>query len=268
MSRNGTGVFAVINPILIGALRSSSAVNQNCTDMGTQMTNTVPLDGSAAMTGQFKAADGALTLPSISFASGTRVGFRRTGLNAISWVVNGADVMSMDADGDYAFAQDVDIASGLTVVGSVTLSGIAGSIEALTSTGALHHDDEEASLISETSEINFTWGAGGIIQAGKQIDFIVPFAATITGIAVAADVAANAVIDIWKDTLANFPPTNADGICGSNKPTLASAASYSDATLTGWTTTVAAGDVIRFNLDSISTSIAILSVVLSLRRYA
>jgi hypothetical protein len=37
------------------------------------------------------------------------------------------------------------------------------------------------------------------------------------------------------------------------KPTIAAAANYSDDTLTGWTTALAAGDVIRFNLDSTST---------------
>jgi hypothetical protein len=65
--------------------------------------------------------------------------------------------------------------------------------------------------------------------------------------------AGSCVIDIWKDTYANFPPSVGDSICGSSKPTISSGAKYEDATLTGWTTAVDAGDVLLFHLDSSST---------------
>ena len=54
------------------------------------------------------------------------------------------------------------------------------------------------------------------------------------------------VIDVWKDTYANFPPTVADTITASAKPTLSSATKSDDTTLTGWTTAVTAGDVFGF----------------------
>ena len=57
MPRNGAGVFAVLNPILVGALRSSSAVNADFVDAGDEITGSLPLDGQAGMTGQFKAAN-------------------------------------------------------------------------------------------------------------------------------------------------------------------------------------------------------------------
>ena len=60
------------------------------------------------------------------------------------------------------------------------------------------------------------------------------------------------VIDIWKDTLANYPPTVADTITASAKPTLASATKSEDTTLTGWTTALTAGDVLGFKVDSAS----------------
>ncbi len=44
-----------------------------------------------------------------------------------------------------------------------------------------------------------------------------------------------------------------DTITASAKPTLSSADHNSDATLTGWTTSVAAGDVIGFKVDSVAT---------------
>ena len=61
------------------------------------------------------------------------------------------------------------------------------------------------------------------------------------------------MIDVWKDTYANFPPTVADTIAGSEKPTLSSAIKNEDLTLTTWTTSVTTGDIIGFNVDSAST---------------
>jgi hypothetical protein len=69
----------------------------------------------------------------------------------------------------------------------------------------------------------------------------------------AAATAGAIVIDVWKDTYANFPPTVADTITASAKPTLSAVAKNEDSTLTGWTTAFAAGDVLGFKVDSAST---------------
>ncbi len=77
---------------------------------------------------------------------------------------------------------------------------------------------------------------------------------TITGVEVlTAGGTGSCVIDIWVDTYANFPPTVADTITASAKPTISSAAKYKDTTLTGWDTSVAADSVIAFKLNSCST---------------
>lgn len=68
-----------------------------------------------------------------------------------------------------------------------------------------------------------------------------------------ADVAGAIVIDIWKDSYANFPPTVADTITAAAKPTLSATQKYEDTTLTGWVRQIAAGDVFGFNVDSAST---------------
>ena len=77
-----------------------------------------------------------------------------------------------------------------------------------------------------------------------------PFSGTITSVTVLADQSATAVIDIWKDTYANFPPTVADTITAAAKPSLSAANKSVDSVLTGWTTSVTAEDVFRFNIDS------------------
>lgn len=102
-------------------------------------------------------------------------------------------------------------------------------------------------------------------EADDQIDIVVPFACTITGVTLLADAAGDIVIDIWKDTYANFPPVNGDSITASAPPTLSSAAKSQDTTLTGWTTSLAAGDILRFNVDSAAT-VARVTLALALTR--
>lgn len=61
------------------------------------------------------------------------------------------------------------------------------------------------------------------------------------------------VVDIWKDTYANWPPSS-DSICASDKPTISTAEKNEGTSLTGWTTTFAAGDTLRFNVDSVTSA--------------
>jgi Protein of unknown function (DUF2793) len=97
-------------------------------------------------------------------------------------------------------------------------------------------------------------GGGAAIATGIKGDLEVPFACTINQVSLLADQTGSIVVDIWKDTYANYPPTVGDSITASAKPTIASATKAQDATLTGWTTAITAGDILRFNVDS-ATSI-------------
>jgi hypothetical protein len=108
-------------------------------------------------------------------------------------------------------------------------------------------------------------GAGEAITTGIKGDVMVPFAATVDRVTLLADQSGSAVIDIWKTTLADYPPASADSITGSSKPSLSSAAKMQDTTLSGWTTSIAAGDVLRFNVVSAAT-ITRLSVILSVTK--
>lgn len=96
-------------------------------------------------------------------------------------------------------------------------------------------------------------GGGSAITTGLKGDLTVPFACTINSATMMADQSGSIVVDVWKDTYANYPPTVADTITASAKPTISSATKSQDNTLTGWTTSVSAGDTIRFNVDSVTT---------------
>lgn len=88
---------------------------------------------------------------------------------------------------------------------------------------------------------------------GIKLDVRMPFAFTITSVTLLADQSGSVVVDIWKDTYANFPPTVADTICASALPTLSGVDHSQDTTLVGWTTLLAKGDVLRFNVQSVTT---------------
>lgn len=96
-------------------------------------------------------------------------------------------------------------------------------------------------------------GGGSALTTGLKGYSTSPVAGTIERARLFADQSGSIVFDVWKDTWANFPPTGADTITASAKPTLSSAQNNEDTTLTGWTTSVSKGDVFGFNIDSITT---------------
>jgi hypothetical protein len=114
-----------------------------------------------------------------------------------------------------------------------------------------------------TASITFIIDDGGsVIATGIKGDLEIPFGCTIQAVTLLADQTGSIVIDIWKDTYAAYPPTVADSITASAKPTLSSAAKSQDSTLTGWTTSISAGQILRFNVSSAS---ALTRVTLSLK---
>lgn len=113
--------------------------------------------------------------------------------------------------------------------------------------------------------MNFVIDGGGLeIADGVKGDMLIDFKAEILGVTLLADQTGSIVVDIWKDTYANFPPTDADSITASGPPTISSS-NKAQASLAGWTTAVAAGSIFRFNVDS-CTTITRCTVALSLRR--
>lgn len=96
-------------------------------------------------------------------------------------------------------------------------------------------------------------GAGAVISTGVKGYIEIPYACTITGWTILADQSGSVVVDVWKDTYANYPPTVADTIAGSELPTITTATKGQDLSLSTWTTSVTAGDILGFNVNSATT---------------
>jgi hypothetical protein len=97
-------------------------------------------------------------------------------------------------------------------------------------------------------------GGGSAIGAGIAGDIEIPFNCTIIRCTMLADQSGSITVDMWVDTYANYPPTNADSITDAGTTPLINASTKSqDTTLASWTTSLTAGSTIRYNVDSCST---------------
>ena len=119
------------------------------------------------------------------------------------------------------------------------------------------------------SNLIFGWDNGNapLTTAANPIDIPIDAAFDIeqvTMLAVPVSGSGSAVVDLGVDTYANFPPAP-DSIVASAPPTISSAIKSQDATLTGWTTALAAGSTLRATLTSIS-GLKSLTIGLKLRR--
>lgn len=178
-------------------------------------------------------------------------------------VLGGTGITVTKANGTYTFALTLGSLplSGFEDIATDTLLGRdsvgSGSIEQIavsnglgfTGTGVL---GMSANQRLRSIDINL-FNAGAVLTTGIKQDLEIPFACTIQKWTLLADQSGSIVVDIWKDTFANYPPVVGDSITAAAKPTISAANKAQSSTLTGWTTNIAAGDTLRFNIDSVAT---------------
>lgn len=96
-------------------------------------------------------------------------------------------------------------------------------------------------------------GNGAAPPANSTVDLYVPFACTIIAATTLADVSGSCVLDIWvKAFSTSSPPAVGQTITAAALPTLSTATGANDTTLTGWTTSIPAGSMVRVNVNSAS----------------
>lgn len=95
-------------------------------------------------------------------------------------------------------------------------------------------------------------GGGAAITTGVKGDLPISFPCTIENWTLVGDQSGSIVVDIWKSSYAGAPPVIGGVITASAKPTISAAQKAQSSVLNGWTTAIAADDVLRFNVNSVT----------------
>lgn len=95
---NGNYTLPAGNPVVTNTVISSTWANTTLSDLATAMTNSLDRTGTAAgMTGQFKAANGAIGAPGIAFGSELTMGFYRAGAGDMRFALGGVDILKFSS---------------------------------------------------------------------------------------------------------------------------------------------------------------------------
>lgn len=214
----------------------------------------------ANMNHTHQSSSGGGTLDAAAIAAGTlakaRGGLAADNSSAISVSGTNATLTGNLAANAATFTNAVTLtgggaASALTVNASAYGSGWNGSTNVPTRDDV--YDRVEAVAIAPLG-VTFD-GQGSVIVVGTKGYITCPYACTINSATIRGDGSTGSiVIDVWKKAWdAANPPTVADTITSSDKPTVSSAKGSQDTSLSWSSVTVNANDEIGFNVDSVST---------------
>lgn len=185
-----------------------------------------------------------------------------TALQLASYLTaNQTITLSNEASGSGTTSINVTL-NNLAVIGKV-LTGFTSGVGVITSSDSILSaiqkvDGNVAAIPQQHSYVSATFdGAGGVISVNSTTVFIVPYTGTITEWTLletsSTPVSSSIVIDAWKDTYANYPPTALDTIFGT-KPSLSSAIKNQ---ATGLSIPVTEGELIKLNVDSVSSALKV-----------
>src|SRR5258706_3987200 len=132
MPRNSSGVYSLPQAAFIpNSIISSAAVNSDFADIAVALTGSLPVDGSAGMTGPFKVGSGNVGAPGIAFTSDTNTGFYLAGSHQIGWAANGAQQATFNSNGSVTWQ------GGATLGGNGSFTGTLGVTGAVTLSSTL-----------------------------------------------------------------------------------------------------------------------------------
>lgn len=168
----------------------------------------------------------------------------------VDWTLNTIDIYMVD--GTPAETPEAPALTQTAATWEISLAQVLVSAGVITI--ASEKITDERDYAADAVGMNIVIGDGlNVITTGVKGFIEIPDAMILTAARLVANASGSLVIDVWKDTYANFPPTNDDTITGGNEATLSSAQKSEDLTLSGWTTTFSKGDWLAFNVDSATT---------------
>ena len=175
------------------------------------------------------------------------------GVPAIPTIASTANVLKGDGSGNA-----VSAGFAATGAGIVTLFSACSGTQYLGADGSCHTAGTSPTTNQNIRTIGASFGdfsSGASAISGAQIACVPSyFAGTISAVELIATPSGSVTVDVKTVAHGSFTgPASTSSITASDIPALASATTYSDTTLTGWTTSVSAGTDFCFYLTSPTT---------------
>jgi len=152
------------------------------------------------------------------------------------------------------------IADVIALIPPPAITELTGDVTAGPGSGS-----QAATLASayKTQTIGITVdGAGAVLTTGIKGYRSFPVNGTIIKWRLLADVAGNIEFDVFLDAFASYPPTTS--IVAVAPPELVGVDSDEDSVLTGWTTAIAAGEVLGFEITGVPATITRVTLELTI----
>lgn len=221
---------------------------------------------AGAEKGPWVSGAGAWTRPTWYPAGGTTQAFQfitifirlGTTYGGSTWRITSAGAVTIDTTAT-TWAVTTHALNANTVTGALPAAQMPALTGAVTSSAGAVATTLSTNLSRHTFGVTLD-GGGSVLATGQKGYVTVPFAGTITGWNITAD-AGTCTLDIWKIATGTAIPTVSNTITASAKPALATGTAIHSTTLTAWTTSVVANDIIGFNLDAVATATKITLVV-------
>jgi hypothetical protein len=164
------------------------------------------------------------------------------------------DVLTCDSSG--ALTNNLSSDAALIQFAIALDSATSGSIFVLPWRQAVpihaHNSDGAGGAHSVGFQVTIDGGSDPI-TAGDKFDLELPWDIVLQSVTLLADQSGSIVVDLWRADYSAFPPTSVGSICASALPTLSSSDHSQDTTLSGWTTTLSKGQVLRVHVNSASS---------------
>jgi hypothetical protein len=176
-----------------------------------------------------------------------------------SYPLISANTITVTSDGSNYWTSGANGATGAT--GATGPAGPTGSTGATGPTGATGATGAQGPQgTTGASGYNQGFGASfGSAASGSPAlvtdtaYFTVPHACSIAAWNITVN-AGTAIFDIWKVATGTAIPSSANSITASAQPAISTGTAIHSATLTGWTISVSANDIVAINLKSVATA--------------
>jgi hypothetical protein len=181
--------------------------------------------------------------------------------NGVGWQVDAAGVWKATGATTSGSATFKGSTSGQAAISVAAVAGTPNTILLPSTTGTVGQvlrtdggNPQVTSWMSTGRAIEKTFdGNGSALTAGKTMYTTVPYACTIKAWNISVDTG-TATVDVWKIANGTANPTVTNTITASAIPAISTGTHIHSTTLTGWTTTVNANDIVAINLKTVASA--------------